>query len=288
MKKLSMICATYGNNKQDLLLKLIDSIIENTSDNYEIEFILVDQNEENQYQRIIQKRITNTKILFKYLKSEIGLSKSRNIGLKHASGDIICFPDDDCIYPQGFIGKMMSYFESPESSDFLITKVRDLNDKYDLRFTNKEKSGHLSPNEVFVNCCSISIFHKKRKEKILFDENLGLGSKFKSCEDYDYVLQYMNNGAKVYFTNQLYVLHPDSNVLDNNIILNKIKNNAVGHGALFQKHFSLIFKTSVYHLITPLIGVFIGLITFNSFKQKQYFLLLKYRIIGFIRYEKND
>jgi GT2 family glycosyltransferase len=286
MKKLSMICATYGNNKQDLLLKLIDSIIENTSDNYEIEFILVDQNEKNQYQRIIQKRITNTKILFKYLKSEIGLSKSRNIGLKHVSGNIICFPDDDCVYPQGFIQKMMNYFDSPLSSDFLITKVRDLNDKYDLRFTNKEKSGHLSPNEVFVNCCSISIFHKKRKEKILFDENLGLGSKFKSCEDYDYVLQYIDKGAEVYFSNQLYVLHPDSNILENKEILKKIENNAVGHGALFKKHFSLIYCTTTYHLITPLAGILIGFLTLNKFKRRQYFLLLKYRLLGLITYNK--
>ena len=115
---------------------------------------------------------------------------------------------------------------------------------------------------------------------------MGLGSKFKSCEDYDYVLQYMNNGAKVYFTNQLYVLHPDSNVLDNNIILKKIENNAIGHGALFKKHYSIIYKTIIYHLITPLVGVFLGFITFNGFKQKQYFLLLKYRLLGLLTYKK--
>ncbi|NVK72540.1 MAG: glycosyltransferase family 2 protein [Oceanospirillaceae bacterium] len=288
MKKLSMICATYGNNKQDLLIKLIDSVIENASDKYEIEFILVDQNEKDQYQRIIQKRIINTKIIFKYLKSEIGLSKSRNIGLKHVSGNIICFPDDDCIYPRGFIQKIMNYFDSPESSGLLITKVRDLNDRYDLRFTNKKKSGHLSPNEVFVNCCSISIFHKKRKEKILFDENLGLGSKFKSCEDYDYVLQHIKKGTHVYFSNDLYVLHPDSNILEKKEILKKIENNAIGHGALFRKHFFLIIRTSIYHIITPVIGMFIGLITLNRFKQKQYSLLFKYRLLGFIKYQRND
>ena len=283
-----MICATYGVHKGDTLKKLVDSIINSISENFEIEFILVDQNENDLYQSLIKDKIQNTKIIFKYLKSEIGLSKSRNVGLKHVSGDIICFPDDDCIYPEGFIRKMVNYFNSSDSSDFLITKVRDLDDKYDLRFTNKKRSGNLTPNEVFVNCCSISIFHKKLKKNVLFDEDLGLGSKFRSCEDYDYVLKYISEGATVYFSSDLYVLHPDSNTLESKEILKKIETNAIGHGALFKKHFFLIYKTSFYHLSAPIIGMFKGLFTLNGFELNQYFLLLKYRFIGFIKYRKYD
>lgn len=284
--KISMICAVYGSGKSEILLKLAQSILDN--DYRDVEFILVDQNSSDEYKDLLNIFFNNTFVSFKYLKSKIGLSIARNEGLKVATGDIICFPDDDCEYPADFFSKIICFFCNNLEYSILITKVRDLNNEYDLRFTNKKNSGQLDMENVFTNCCSISIFHKRVNSSECFDEKFGLGAVYCSCEDYDYVLARMNKGEKVYFRSDLYVLHPDSNTLSQKSILKKIKSNAIGHGALFRKYSLSIWKTCSYNFIAPLIGLLFWTLSLDEFKIKMYYYLLKYRLIGFFKYTVND
>ena len=286
--KLSIICATYGNDKYHLISNLINSIVTNISDKFDIEFILVDQNKNSNYKSLISNKLNYTNISYKYLRSEVGLSKSRNVGLKQATGQLVCFPDDDCVYPSGMLDRIIDFFSENPKIDMLITKVRDLDNLYDLRFTNKKNNGILTPNEVFTNCCSISIFHKLENKKILFDTNFGLGSIYKSCEDYDYVLTCINNDETVYFNTNLYVQHPDSNIESEEYVITKIKQNAIGHGSLFNKHFRMIKRTTFMNFIKPMLGIIFASLLLNKFKLLQYYYLLKYRTLGFIKYEKTN
>ena len=94
--RFSLIMATLG--RFDEIRIFLDSIdLQNYTD---FELIIVDQNEENILGDIIlpyKKKFYINHIRIK----EKGLSLARNVGIKYAKGDIIAFPDDDCIYSLG-------------------------------------------------------------------------------------------------------------------------------------------------------------------------------------------
>lgn len=274
----SLITAIYGTNKLNYLRRLILSIIK--QDNIEKELIIVDQNKCDTIKNIVDAYKHRLEII--YLKSSTpGLSKARNIGLDLAKHDIIAFPDDDCEFPENIFEKVIEFFDKNSEYEILITSVLETHSKYKLRFTNRKNRGELKKNEIFTNCCSISIFHKV-SSKIYFDENFGLGSKFRSCEDYDYVTSISKINRKIFFDPMLNVLHPDSNKLSNAEILLKIKNNAFGHGAYFRKYFYYIPFVVIYNFLAPLLGIFVGLFTLNFFKFRMYYNLFYQRLLGFI------
>ena len=108
MQKISLILPTLNNSKN--LNNFLYSVSTDEEINSMVEIIIIDQSESNRTKTIctkFNKKFTNSII---YRKSRhLGLSVNRNKGLQIATGDIIAFPDDDCIYyPDTFInGKII-------------------------------------------------------------------------------------------------------------------------------------------------------------------------------------
>ncbi len=72
-----------------------------------------------------------------------GLSRARNTGLKVADGDIIAFPDDDCIYETNVLESILETFNSNNDVQFISTNT-----------TNVEGTGSLilAPNtDIILN-----------------------------------------------------------------------------------------------------------------------------------------
>lgn len=92
--KFSLIFCTINRLKE---CETFFYFLENqTYKNFEI--IIVDQNSHNKIKNIISK-FPFVSRNSKYFKVNFkGLSRARNFGLKHVTGEIICFPDDDCWY----------------------------------------------------------------------------------------------------------------------------------------------------------------------------------------------
>ncbi|HCN4986280.1 TPA: glycosyltransferase, partial [Escherichia coli] len=97
MTKFSLVLCTINNRKD--IPKFIESLSCNIHEKkFEVELIVIDQNTLSIADLFsdIAERVT-----LKYFKVDFkGLSRARNYALKHVSGDIVCFPDDDCIYTQ--------------------------------------------------------------------------------------------------------------------------------------------------------------------------------------------
>ena len=91
--KFSLILATFGIDKITHIKELLQSL--NEASFKEFEVILVDQNPGNEIELLFFEQ--SHQFSKKYLKSEPGLSKARNIGLMSAKGEYVAFPDDDCI-----------------------------------------------------------------------------------------------------------------------------------------------------------------------------------------------
>ena len=274
----SLIMATYGRKKE--IGAFLESILKQNYNLSKIEIIIVDQNDKIVLDDLIEKY--SNKLIIKHIKSNIkGLSYNRNIGLKIAKGDCFAFPDDDCTYYANTLYEVSLCFENSPKIDAFVGQIIDAeqNKKIIRNWPNIEIS--INKNNFFLLYSSITIFTKRNN--LLFEEKLGVGQKFGSYEDADYILQLIDNGP-IQYTPNLQVWHPELNVKAMGI--DKIKNYSMGFGALCKKHSSwtinlLFIKVVVFHFLKMLIA----LVSLNILEVKKRFYSATYRIKGYFEYK---
>lgn len=123
--KVSIVIATYRRDKD--LKNALDSIAKLTYETYEI--ILVDDNDDafwnDKVKQIVMKfKMNNPSIEFSYVQNHpnMGSANTRNIGIVAASGEYICFLDDDDIYmPDRIQNQLIPMMES--NADYSITDL---------------------------------------------------------------------------------------------------------------------------------------------------------------------
>lgn len=273
--KFSLIMATYGRSHE---IKIFcESLLLQSEQDFEL--IIVDQNTDNRVIEIIQPY--QSLFTIKYIKSTVkGLSYNRNIGLKHAIGEIIAFPDDDCIYLKDTLQFIEEKIKKDKTS-FYCLNTKDT--KRDLTYLTPQKRWNINYYNFMRGGCSPSFFVTKNAlEGFYFDEKLGVGAPFGSAEESDMLLYLLVHNKKGIYDGNHFILHPG---MDYKATIHNDTRNytyALGFGALYKKG-CLIYKK--YFLIIPflvsLLKCFAGIIIRDK---KKYTLTLKGRIKGFLLY----
>ena len=112
MKTISLILPTLNNpHSLNLFLK---SVFLGKTIEAKIEIIIIDQSDSDEIKNVcnIYNKKNNPFIIYKRSKN-LGLSLNRNFGLQMATGDIVGFPDDDCIYYPDTLNNILSFFFRP-------------------------------------------------------------------------------------------------------------------------------------------------------------------------------
>jgi glycosyltransferase involved in cell wall biosynthesis len=127
-----------------------------------------------------------------------GLGKNRNIGLRFASGDICLIADDDLMYEDDYVEKVVSGFHEIKDADIILFNVRseDENEKHIL-ITDIKKIGFMN----FARWGSVRVAFKRnsiQQHDITFNSDFGSGSKYGSGEDSLFLRQALRNGLKIY------------------------------------------------------------------------------------------
>lgn len=278
--KFSLIMATYGREIEvDNFLK---SILNSKFDISSVQIIIVDQNEKINLAKYID--IYNNRLNILHIKSNVrGLSQNRNIGLKKAEGEIIAFPDDDCEYLPDTLLNVYNLFES-RYSDVIMGKIIERDGSDSLRKWPK-KEMKISKKNFFTKCSSVTMFIRRRGEILEFNEKLGVGNIFGSCEDSDmlYNLLKKKSICKYNFNIEIYHPHYDNS---KNMDCEKVKRYGLGFGGFVRSNLDLnliilFLQIIIYHFIK----VIIGIITFNKEKLKKSWISVISRIIGIITYK---
>lgn len=245
---ISLVTATYGRVKEiDILLQSLKS---QTFKDFEL--IIVDQNEHEIVKDVVNKYIYDINI--HYIKSSIkGLSYNRNIGLKHAKGDIIGFPDDDCYYDNSLLSEVVKSFKDFNPKVVLVPVHNITNNRlFITSSTQKISRGNIIKKAISFN------FFIKQPENNYFDERLGVGARFGSGEETDYLWNNMVHDDYGLFVTSTFVHHPMGR-MDNYV---KAYNYGLGFGAIYHKEiftrknwgFTLQY---IYYLIRNIVGVLI-------------------------------
>lgn len=277
--KFSLIMATYGREKE--VGEFLSKLKINDYPKEKIEVIIVDQNDKINLKPIIKKYENDFKIT--YIKSNVkGLARNRNIGLSKATGDIIAFPDDDCEYISDTLIKVNNYLNTSDSN-IVMGRIIERDGSDSLRIWKKENF-EVNKSNFYTSCSSVTMFFKKENTSLLFNENLGAGAKFGSCEDSDILYRNLKANNKVLYKSDIKIYHPhyDSN---ENMSREKIYSYGLGFGAFVKSNLDintimLFVKAQGYHMIKTLYY----LLTFKFDKCKNSYISFISRVNGLISY----
>jgi glycosyltransferase involved in cell wall biosynthesis len=197
MISISLVLATIS--RTDEVIRLLESLIRQTYKDFEL--IVIDQNSDNRVMDILDKY--TDKLCIRHLRSEAGLSLARNVGIEHARGLIIGFPDDDCWYPEDLLRNVMLLFQEDPGRQALTGWYVDPNSGSNNSVILRLKPGRVSLNTPMKWGSAINLFVRRELISVigLFNLNLGPGShtEFSSGEDTDYVLRILRSGMYIYF-----------------------------------------------------------------------------------------
>ena len=276
--KFSLVLATIGRTKE-----IEDFCSSLASQAYnDIELIIVDQNVDDRLVPIIQPYSSKFTIL--HLRCEKGLSKARNHGLKFITGDIVCFPDDDCVYPVGLLNKVHHLFQNKPDWDGVTGCSVDLEGKVSAGDFSDQES-FLTPFNLWNRNISFTIFLKEKVIKDVggFDEKLGLGapSIFQSGEETDYLIRALNLNYKIFYVPDLLVYHPNPILVFNSKAFSRAYSYGCGWGRVVSKHrYPIWFK--LYTLIRPLGGSVLSFLTLRMKKSYYHLNIFRGRLKGIL------
>lgn len=268
----SLITATLGRVEEIRIL--CESLVMQTYKDFEL--YIIDQNSHNLVEDIVNQ--FKTAFIIHYIRNDKkGLSLNRNIALRMASGEIFGFPDDDCYYAQDTLEQVYKTFQKDRESLFVATSTYDSITK-NLQRTFSTKN--IYKKDVLKTCISYNMF--VRKNTLLFDERLGVGTYFSSGEETDYLYSLIHESKTKYgtFCNSAKVFHPStpSNSYD------KIYKYSLGFAALQKKDWLVrkdIHALAVY--AHYLLRAFCGMLLIKHFKKN--WCSFTGKIIGFIKFK---
>lgn len=204
---------------------------------FKTDALVVNQNCPQKTEELTTSSDVNIKVLSV---EEKGLSRSRNMLLDNADGDILIIGDDDVEYLDGYLDAIKRAYEKYADADIIV-----------FRFTHeKGKETRVRYTEdVKVTMQNISKFASVeitfKRESILnsgvrFNNNIGLGTKFPSGEENAFLADALRAGLKIYHVPVTICIAEEAlKINDNYDTLNYLKDKGASFYCIYKKAFSL-------------------------------------------------
>ena len=178
-QSISIIIPVY--NRIKLLPRSIDSILNQTHKNFEL--IIIDDCSNDDIKKII-KNYKDNRIKYIRNKKNMGVSYSRNIGIKKSMYDLIAFLDSDDKWLPDKLNQQLQYFKN--NPDINIVHTEEIWIRNGIR-VNQKKHHKKNGGDIFIpslELCLMSPSSIMIKKHIFnkygyFDESMPV------CEDYD-------------------------------------------------------------------------------------------------------
>lgn len=198
-------------NRGALLRSAVQSVL--ASEHPDFRLIVVDQSVNDDSERSLADLRADPRLT--YLRSPtVGLSRARNIGLGLASTPIVVFTDDDCEVPPHWLRTMQSVLVEHPRAALVFCTVRA--GPYDCSagfVPTYECTGTRVVGTVRGKCdargmgAGLAVRRDMLLELDGFDEELGAGGKFPSCEDGDMTIRALLAGLEIVETDRTFVVH---------------------------------------------------------------------------------
>jgi glycosyltransferase involved in cell wall biosynthesis len=195
-KKLTSSVIICTKDREKDLLECIDSL--KTQTVFPEEIVIVDAGKENGIKGKLEEKVKTTPIKLKYIRTEPGLTRQRNLGVKNSKGDIVFFFDDDVVLDKDYLKNVLEIYANTDykniggvgaiSSNSKIGKLGFYFSKIFTMGPFKDRRGEYIKDKkeiAFTNCLpGYNMSYKKEIfKKFSFDENL---KGYSHGEDFDF------------------------------------------------------------------------------------------------------
>ncbi|MEA2033250.1 MAG: glycosyltransferase family 2 protein [Euryarchaeota archaeon] len=116
--KASIIICTHRSDRYEDFVEAINSLKAQSYENEKLEIVVVVDGNRELYERILKSGIeevdkTEVKVILN--EKNLGLSESRNKGIKEAKGDVIAFFDDDAVADENWLRELVRLYEEKDA-----------------------------------------------------------------------------------------------------------------------------------------------------------------------------
>ncbi len=250
MTRFSLIVATMGRDAE--LRALFDSIIAQGMPDTEV--IIVDQNADARLAPVVAD-YTGRLQLTRLTRDKPHANAARNMGLSAATGDIVAFPDDDCVLPTGVLAHVARSFEDPALSVLTGPAAAPQGGLGSGRW--RAQSGAIDTTNVWTSVIEFNLWLRRdiALELAGFDEQMGPGARFGSAEGNDLVGRAIAAGHSARYDHALRVIHPDKRLSDE--AAERAYRYGLGLGFALRRHAPL--ATALPFYVRPLGGAVLAL-----------------------------
>jgi glycosyltransferase involved in cell wall biosynthesis len=277
--KFSLIVPT--KNRTDEVDRLLEGLKKQTNQNFEV--ILSDQNTDDRIVELLKKIDWPGKIT--HIRSSGGASSARNAGLALATGEIVTFPDDDCMYFPDLLERVGRFFDNHSEYGYL-TGRSVTEDGSDAATSHSSEPGEVQKHKIYQQGIEFTFFVRRSSlGDVRFDEKLGTGSNFpwQSDEGPDVMLNLKARGTRGYYDPSFSIWHPRMNPTFDASMVSRCYRYACGSGYFLRKHnYPWWFFAKIN--IRTLLGVLLGLLTFRPRKARYYWARIQGRWAGWTGY----
>lgn len=219
------------------------------------EIVIVDQSADNATERMAET--FRDRLPVTYLRDpRKGLSRGRNLGLGHISGDIVAFPDDDCIYPPDTLARVHAAFaEDPALGVYTGMSVTPAGVPSQGRWG--EARHRIDRFNIWTSQTSYTTFYRASamRDAGLFNEDLGVGAGtvWGAGEETELMLRALRKGAKGVYDPALKIMHPEPLAVFDQAALDRGKRYNRGFGRVLRME-GYPFWFVAYMAGRPLLG----------------------------------
>ncbi|KAF0161822.1 MAG: hypothetical protein FD157_4097 [Rhodocyclaceae bacterium] len=234
--KISLILATVGRSAD--VGRFVQSLVAQTDRRFEL--IVVDQNTDHRLAPHIDEAVDAGIELTHVRLERPSSSGARNLGLRHAAGEIVAFPDDDCWYEPDVVATILSRLDQDHSVDGVVAQWVEQAAASPARPTTGVLSLVAWRRFRDGDASAISLFLKTEAVTRLggFDTAFGLDRWFGGGEETDLLLRVLADGARLVRSPESRVHHHfgSPGAADLKADCRRARTRARGTGGIYAKH----------------------------------------------------
>lgn len=224
--KIEFLISTLNRTNLDFLKSIFINL-----DIDDIDVLVINQCDKKYIDKA--KELKSTKRIKIISVQDRGLSKSRNLALANATGDICLIADDDIVYNPNIFETIRSDYQK-NSFDIITYSSEIGNQHLQKNLENSLIKPHNYRSLFSIMSIQISFLRKRIKEKgLCFDTQFGIGSQFVSGEENIFIKDAMDHGLAIGKSNFVINKHleeTNTSVLTNQVLKSK--------GPLFKRMFN--------------------------------------------------
>ena len=271
--RFSLIVATLGRDAD--VAALLGSLLAQGRTDFEV--IIVDQNDDDRLGPI--ETDYAGRLTLRRLRSSVrNANHARNLGLRHARGAIVTFPDDDCLYPPGVLERVDAAFAADASLHVLTGPAASPTGGFGSGRWRTD-SGAIDLVNVWTSVIEFNIFLRRETALALggFDEGMGPGSPFGSAEGNDLVCRAMARGLAARYDAALLIIHPDKRLSD--VAVERAERYGRGLGFALRRNGAPLSARLTF-LVRPLGGVVVNLLRGRMHNAAYFWMTFRGRLAG--------